>query len=150
MLCGGRTRCTMLTHMPQQFRGYNGLEQRSPLHRDADGVKNVLAWCALKQVAIGSSFQRGNDTLIVIKGSEDNDARAAYITLTRVMAQTANGFDTIHDGHFEIQQEDIGLQFQRQTQGLVSAGSLLRSANYFEVRLGFQHSTQSLTHNRVI
>src|SRR5260370_33297825 len=96
----------MLTHMPQQFRGNNRLQQRSSLHSNANGVEDVFAWCALEQVAIGSGFKRGDDALVVIESGKADNARVACISSTRVkvdlLAQAAICLASIHDRHFEL------------------------------------------------
>ena len=142
----------MLAHVPQQLRSYNWLEQRPALHRDAYGIEDIFSRCSFEQVTVSSSFQSGDDTFIVIESGKDDDTRAHAISLTRiqthVLAQTMNSFDAIHDRHFEIQQEDIGVQFQGQTQSFISISSLLWSTNHFEVGLSFQHSAEPLTHDR--
>src|SRR6266446_5116920 len=109
----------MLAHVPQQLRSYNWLEQRAALHCDADGIEDIFSRCPFEQVTVSSSFQSGDDTFIVIESGKDDDTRAHAISLIRiqehVLAQTTNSFDAIHDRHFEIQQEDIRLQCERQT-----------------------------------
>src|SRR2546426_8517083 len=117
MLRSKRACCTMLAHMPQQFRSYDWLKQRSTLHRDTDSVEDVFSRSSLEQVAIGSGFQSGDDAFIVVECGEDDNARAESLSKTRVqaqvLAQSANGFNAVHDRHFEVEQEDIGLQLHR-------------------------------------
>src|SRR6266516_580860 len=130
--------------MPQQFRGYDRLKQRTTLHRHTNGIEDVFARRTFEQITIGSGFQRGDDALVVIKSSEDYNTRAEAVSLTRVqsqvLAQTTNGFNSIHDRHFEVEQKDIGLQFQCQMQSFITTGSLLWSSDHFEIRLSFKDS----------
>src|SRR6266480_3677300 len=131
--------------MPQQFRGYDRLKQRTTLHRNTNGIEDVFARRTFEQITIGTGFQRSYDALVVIESCENYNTRANQVSLTRmhaqVLAQTTNGFDAIHDWHFKVEQEDIRLQFQRQVQSFITIGSLLWSADYFEIWLSFQDSS---------
>ncbi len=64
-----------------------------------------------------------------------------------LLVQAADGFDAVHEGHFEIEQDDIGLHGAREAQGLIAVGSL---GDDLEVGLRLQHGAQPLTHDRVV
>src|SRR5579859_6661745 len=93
------------THVAQEFGGDYRLEQRTALHGDANGVEDLFARRAFEQVTIRSGFQRRYDAFVVIKGGEHDNTGLPVSRRARmwVLPQVTNGFDSIHDGHFQVE-----------------------------------------------
>src|SRR5690349_12884950 len=93
------------TNMPQELGSHNRLKQRAAFHRQTNGMEDLIAGRTLQQIAICPGLNRIDNALIVVKRREDDDAR-----WVREAAQMANRLNAIHDGHLQIEQNNVWLQ----------------------------------------
>ena len=68
----------------------------------------------LEHEPAGAGAERGEDVLVEVEGGQDQDA---YAGAAVVGQDSPGGFETVHDGHPDVHQDDVGLGAEDEVDG---------------------------------
>lgn len=84
-------------------------------HGEADRAGQIDSCARFQDVTRGSQTESGVHVIRIGVSRDEDDARGGIGS-----AETARGNESIHDGHFDIENDDVGMQLVYGRQGLLA------------------------------
>ena len=109
---------------------------------DTNGFKQLIARGAFQNVTLCARLYRCQNAIVAIEGSKDD-----YTHLGIVLSHAPERFNTIHPGHLEVQEHQIGPKVRRLLDHLGSAACF---PNDREVPLRTQYSDETIPYDWMV
>ena len=124
------------------FGGEVGIDDAESAMDAADGVGELGGGPVFEEITFGSCVEGAAEVSRAREGSEDDDAR-----LRVAVADFGGEREAGHSGHFDVGNEDVGLEFGDGFESLASVGSAGADG---DVGLGFKQRGERAQHHGLI
>ena len=109
---------------------------------DANGFKQLVSRGAFEYVTLCTRLYRCQNAFVTIEGRKYDCAHLGIVRL-----HLLEGFNSIHPGHLEIKEHQVGPKVRRL---LYCFSSTTRFPNHCEVRLRTQYGDETIPYHRMI